>query len=113
MTRNIAIRIGVWIALLVLLFLTAVSLIKYATWSAIVSGDYGLASQPSLVSHAGRLSKLWLTGLVTEEIVATVILFALLPARLRLLRLFIPVLAVPIVTGAIAWALIILGHGLH
>lgn len=111
MTRNRTLAlVGGWIALLVLLCLTAISLIKYASWSAVVSGDYGLATQQALIHHAGVMAKLWLSGLILEEIVATVGFFVLLPARLRLLRLFIPVLAVPLVTGAIAYMLVMLGH---
>jgi hypothetical protein len=114
MTRNRTLAlIGGWIALLVLLCLTAASLIKYAGWSAVVSGDYGLPSQQALIRHASLMAKLWLSGLVIEEIVATIVLFVLLPARLRLFRLFIPVLAVPLITGAIAYTLVVLGHQLR
>ena len=112
MTRNRTLAlIGGWIALLVLLFLTAVSLIKYAGWSAVVSGNYGLPGQQA--GHASLLAKLWLSGLILEEIAATITLFILLPARLRLFRLVIPVLAVPLVTGVIAYALVILGQRVH
>jgi hypothetical protein len=108
--RTIALKVGGWIALLPLLFLTAVCLIKRAVWSAVVSGDAGLPAQQALVAHASHLATLWLVGLVTGEIAATIVLFTLLPARLRLFRLIIPVLAVPLLTGAIAYGLIIVGH---
>ncbi|HZZ40929.1 MAG TPA: hypothetical protein VFE06_17460 [Acidobacteriaceae bacterium] len=108
--RRIAIRIGGWIALLPLLFLNAISLIKYASWSAVAS-EY--AGQQALVTHATRLGNLWLCVLATAEITATIILFLLLPARMRLLRFLVPVLAIPLVTGAIAWALIMLTRGPH
>ncbi len=112
MTRNrtITAKIGGWIALLPLLFLTAVCLIRRAVWSAVVSGDSGLPSQQALATHASHLATLWLVGLVTGEIAATVVLFTLLPARLRLFRLLIPVLAVPLLTGVIAYALVVAGH---
>ena len=112
MTRNgqIAIRVAAWLALLPLLFLTATSLIKYAGWSAVVSGYYGLPDQQALASHATHLAHLWLFGLVAAEIVATILMVILLPARLRLLRLIIPVLAVPLLTGAVAYTLVMLGH---
>lgn len=115
MTRNsrIAAKIGGWIALLPLLFLTSISLIKYATWSAVVSGYYGLPSQQSLASHAARLAHLWLSGLIFAELIATVLLVVLLPARLRLLRFMVPVLAVPLFTGAIAYVLLMSGHQLR
>jgi hypothetical protein len=37
----------------------------------------------------------------------------LLPARWRLLRLLVPVLAVPLVTGVVAWVLLMVGHQLR
>lgn len=113
MNRTIATRIGGWIALLPLLCLTAISLMKYAGWRLIVGDDYFLHGRQALLGHANRMVKLWLSGLILEEIVATIVLFVLLPARLRLFRLIIPVLAVPLVTGAIAWALIMLTRGAH
>jgi hypothetical protein len=108
-----AIRVCSWVALLPLLFLTAVSLVKYATWSAVAGGYSGLPDQPALVIHATRLARLWLAGLVTAELAATVLLFVLLPTRLRLFRLVIPVLAVPIATGVIAYVLLVVGHQLR
>ncbi len=111
--RRIALRFGGWIALLPLLFLNAISLVKYATWNAVVSGYTGIPSQQALVTQANRMGNLWLCVLATAEITATVIMFLLLPARMRLLRLLVPVLAVPLVTGAIAWALIMLTRGPH
>jgi hypothetical protein len=113
MTRATVVRIGSWIALLPLLFLTAVSLVKYATWSAVAGGYSGLPAQPALLIPATRLAHLWLAGLVTAEIATTVLLFVLLPARLRLFRLVLPVLAVPLLTGAIAFALIAVDRHLH
>jgi hypothetical protein len=93
---------------LLLLFLAAVSLMKYVGWRLIVGDDYFLYG-PQAISHANRMSKLWLSGLILEEIVATVVLFLLLPRRLRLFRLLIPVLAVSLVTGMIAYVLIAVG----
>jgi hypothetical protein len=113
LNRRLATKIGGWIALLPLLFLTAVSLIKYATWSVVVSGYTGLPSQQALLSHATHLANLWLCCLATAEIIATIILFMLLPARWRLLRLLVPVLAVPLVTGVVAWVLLMVGHQLR
>lgn len=111
MTRDTAIRIAGWIALLPLLFLTALSLIKHALWSAALSGDFGMAAQPALLTHASHMANLWLALLVTAEIVTVVVLFLLLPARLRvLLRFVVAVLAVPLLTGLVAWALIVVGH---
>lgn len=107
---RLALRIAGCIALLPLLLLTAVCLIKYASWSAVVSGYTGLPSQHALVTHATRMANLWVAVLATAEIIATILLFILLPAGLRLLRLIIAVLAIPLVTGAIAYGLIIVGH---
>jgi hypothetical protein len=108
--RSLAVKIGGWIALLPLVFLTAICLIKYAGWSAVVSGYYGLPSHQTLVSHATHLANLWVSGLATAEITATLLLFALLPTRLRLFRLLIPVLAIPVVAGAIAYILVTVGQ---
>ena len=105
-----ALRIGSWIAVAPLLFATAVCLIRYAAWTAVVSGYSSLPNQHAIVSHAQRMANLWLSLLLTAEIIATVLLFLLLPGRLRLLRLVIPVLAVPVVAGAIAYLLVVLGH---
>jgi hypothetical protein len=115
MPRNstTAMKVGGWIALLPLLFLTAISLVKYASWSAVLSGYAGLPSQQAFLTHATRLANLWLSGLVTAEITATLLLFLLLPSRLRLLRLIIPVLAIPILTGAIALSLVMIGRNVH
>jgi hypothetical protein len=111
--RRLAVKIGGWIALLPLVFLVAVCLIKYAVWSTVVSGDSGLSSHQALLSHARRIATLWVSGLATAEIAATILLFMLLPVRLRLLRLIIPVLAIPVVAGAIAYALVTVGRHLH
>ncbi|MGA7522715.1 MAG: hypothetical protein WBW84_09535 [Acidobacteriaceae bacterium] len=113
MTRSLAVKIGGWIALLPLVFLTAICLIKYAVWSAVVSGGSGLSSQQALLTHAKRLAHLWVSGLATAEITATILLFALLPARLRLFRLIVPVLAIPIMAGAIAYILVTIGQHAH
>lgn len=114
MTRNRTLAtVGGWIALLVLLCLTAVSLIKYVSWRLIAGDDNFLYGQKALVGHANQMAKLWLSGLILEEIVATIVFFVLLPARLRLFRLVIPVLAVPLVTGVIAYVLMMLGHQLR
>lgn len=113
MTRTTATRIAGWIALLPLLFLTAICLVKYAVWTTVAAGSPGLAGQQALLTHAKRMANFWIAGLATAEITATIILFLLLPARLRLLRLVIPVLVVPLVTGVIAYVLVIVGHPLH
>lgn len=110
---RLALRVAGWITLLPLLLLTAICLIKYTVWTAAASGGSVLPGQQPLIDHAKRLANLWVSGLATAEIAATILLFILLPARLRLFRLIIPVLAVPLVTGAIAYALISVGHPLH
>jgi hypothetical protein len=110
---RLALRVGGWTALLPMLLVTAICLIKYTVWTAAASGGPGLVAQQPLIAHAKRLANLWVSGLATAEITATILLFVLLPARLRLFRLIIPVLAIPLVTGAIAYALISVGHPLH
>lgn len=112
-TRTTVKKIAGWIALLPLLLLSAICLVKYAVWTAVSSGSPGLADQQSLLTHAKRMANLWVSGLATAEITATIVLFLLLPRRLRLLRLIIPVLAVPLVTGLIAYVLVVVGHPLH
>jgi len=113
MTRTTIRKIAGWIALLPLVLLTAICLVKYAVWTAVAGGSPGLAAQQSLVTHAKRMANLWVSGLATAEITATIILFLLLPARMRLFRLVIPVLAIPLVTGLIAYVLVIVGHPLR
>lgn len=110
MTRRNPARILAWIALLPLVLLTAVCLIKYAVWTAVVSGD---SSQHAVVTHASRMANFWLSGLITAELTATILFFLLLPARLRLLRLIIPVLSIPLLSGGLAYGLVILGRHLH
>ena len=113
MTRTTATKIAGWIALLPLVLLTAICLVKYAVWTTIAGGSPGLADQQALLAHAKRMANLWVSGLATAGLTATIILFLLLPARLRLLRLIIPVLAIPLLTGLIAYVLVVVGHPLH
>ena len=113
MTRTTATRIAAWVALMPLLALTAICLVKYAVWTTVAAGSPGLADQQALLTHAKRMANLWVASLATAEITATIMLFLLLPARLRLFRLILPVLAVPLVTGLIAYVLVVVGRPLH
>lgn len=111
--RTTITKVAAWVALLLLVLLTAICLVKYAVWTTIAAGTPGLAGQQALVTHAKRIADLWVAGLATAEITAIIVLFLLLAARLRLFRLVIPVLAVPLVTGLIAWVLVVIAHPLH
>jgi hypothetical protein len=111
--RTTVTRIAGGVALLPLVFLTALCLVKYALWTTVAAGSPGLAGQSALLAHAKRMANLWVSCLATAEITAILILFLLLPARLRLFRLIVPVLAVPLVTGVIAYVLVVVGHPLH
>jgi hypothetical protein len=96
------------VLLLLLVVMSAICLVKYAGWSAVVSGYYGLPSHGQLVARASLLATRWLWGMAAGEIGATVVLLALLPSRLGPLRFIAAVMGV--VIGIIAYLLVIIGH---
>jgi hypothetical protein len=68
-----------WLLLLPLLLGSSICLLKYAGWSAVVSGRYGLPSDAELVrtaQHAGTID-LWV--LIGLTLIAVTIVLSILP----------------------------------
>ncbi len=103
-----------WLTLVPLVLGASLSLLKYAGWSAVYSGYYGLPSEAWRLKEAGPKADLYrwvLMGLaVTATIVATILIppfkSETLPAGLKALGRF--VMAVVLVAGSI----LILAYGL-
>ena len=108
-----------WLILMPLILGASLSLLKYAGWSAVYSGYYGLPSEAWRLKEAGPKAQLYwwvLAGLaVTATIVATILIppfkWETLPAGLKGVSRF--VLAVVLVVGSIfivAYGLSAVGH---
>jgi len=108
-----------WLTPVPLVIGASLALLKYAGWSAVYSGYYGLSSEAWRLKEAGSKAQLYqwvLAGLgVTATIVATILIppfkSETLPAGLKGLGRF--VLAVVLVVGSIlivAYGLSAAGH---
>ncbi|MFZ1010368.1 MAG: hypothetical protein WAN65_26250 [Candidatus Sulfotelmatobacter sp.] len=108
-----------WLTLVPLVVGASVALLKYAGWSAVYSGYYGLPSEAWRLKEAGSKSQLYwwvLAALaVTATIVATVLIRPIksetLPAGLRGIGRFL--IAVMLVGGStliVAYGLSAAGH---
>jgi hypothetical protein len=113
MTRKGGTAIVGWTAFLSLTFGAAECLLKYAGWSAVVSGYYGLPSHAQLVKEASHFATRWLWGLIGLGIAATALALYLLPLRLALARLVAALAVVVSLTWIWAYLLVSIGHHLH
>jgi len=112
-------RIWYWLTLVPLVIGASLALLKYAGWSAVYSGNYGLPSEAWRLKEASSKAQLYwwvLAGLaMTATVVATMVIppfkSETLPAGLKWLSRF--VLAVLLVAGSIfivAYGLSAAGH---
>lgn len=72
-------RLWGWIPLVPLLLGSSICLLKYADWSAVVSGHYGLPSDRQLVTAAQHAATIDLWMLIGLTLSALTIVLAVLP----------------------------------
>ena len=121
MRRSILVRVGGWCALPLLLAGTAICLIKYAGWSAVVSAYYGLPSQTQVMTRASHAATAWGSGLIGLGFVAIVLTFVLVPFPSESLspglrgtvRIMVALVVVVVGTTGIGVLLVTVGHHLH
>lgn len=108
-----------WLILVPLVVGASLALLKYAGWSAVYSGNYGLPSEPWRLKEASSKAQLYwwvLAGLaVTATTIATILIPPFksesVPAGLKGLTRF--VMALVLVVGsilALAFGLSVIGH---
>jgi len=110
-----------WFALPVLLVGAAICLLKYAGWSAVTSGHYGLPGQTGLVANASHTATVWLWALIGVSVLATVLTVALLrfsderfsPGFRGTIRVVLALFIVAGGTFGIGELLATIGHHLH
>jgi hypothetical protein len=72
-------RLWGWILVIPLLLGSSICLLKYAGWSAVVSGHYGLPSDVELVKTAQHAATIYLWALIGLILIAVTIVLTILP----------------------------------
>jgi len=116
--RSFTMQVCGTVALLPLLVGTAICLMKYAGWSAVVSRQYGLPKAQEVVSTASHLATAWLWGFVVFAMTSFGVALAVLPRRFEnfspglrgSIRIMVALIIVAAGTAAIGSLLVTIGH---